>query len=1378
MEGDRKIMESGEVNTHEEVTSTKKGIRTFLSVKGPIYNSDGKVSGLFGVARDITERKKMEDVLKHSERLLNESQRLAKIGNWNFDLLNNKVTWSDELYNIFDIDKKEFDESHGLFMQLVDEKDRELVLSTNQHIRETGKPFNIQYCVVTKSGEKRFIEEHGYAERDSQGKLIRLFGTAQDITERKKAEDLYKTILDTTIDGFYLVDLEGNILDTNDAYCSMIGYSRDELLKMGIKDVEAIDTQEIIRIQIHHIMNTGPVYFETKHKSKDGRIIDIEASCSFQKDDNKRLFVFMRDITERKKYHEEIKASEARYRSLIEQATEGIFISDKNGNYIDVNPSGCLMLGYSREELLKLSAQDLVFEEDVKKNPPRVKQLLLGNIVNYERILKRKDGTAIEVEVRGKKVSDGRNIIFVHDITERKRAEEKIRQLSEAVEQSPATIVITDKDGNIEYANPMFTETTGYAVDEMIGKNPRILKSGFTLAPEYKQLWKTISSGKKWMGEFHNKKKNGEFYWESASISPILDEHGKIVHYLAIKMDITERKKAEEEIKSSEKKYRSLIEQASDAIFISDETGIYVDVNTSTCNMLGYTREEFLKFTIMDLVFKEDLEKNPIHFPEMMDGKMIHYERRLKRKDGTAVEVEITGKKIADGRNLVFARDISERKLSEEKLQSSEIRYRRLFEAAKDGILILDANTGEIKDVNPFMKEILGYSSAEFLGKQLWEIGLFKDIVANKEAFLELQEEEYIRYENLPLKTKEGRTHWVEFVSNVYHVNGNKVIQCNIRDITERKYAEEALMESELKYRGLVDNSPDTIVIYRDGKIEFVNNAAVNLLAAGSKEDLIGKSVMQFVHPDYKNVVIERMKKVSMEGIPVPLINEKFIRFDGSTVDVEVQSMPIMFQNKQAVQMIIHDITERKQAIDALRRSENRFKTLFEKASDGILIMDAKGKIVSVNESFARMHGYNVDELLSMSLRTLDTAEMARVLPKMIARVMAGETIHMDVDHYHKDGHIISLAISSSLIQVGNESYIQAFHTDITERKRALEEFQTTIKTTSDGFWIVDIDTGKFLDVNESYCKMTGYSKSELLNMSIPDIEANESRQEVKKHSEQIEKKGNDTFITRHKAKSGKLIDVEVSVTYSGNIKGRVFVFVRDITERIKAEKEIKNTAIQLRQLTSHLQRVREEERKRIGREIHDELGQQLTAIKMDAAWVDKKTPEQEKEIKNKLKNIISLLDVSNLSVRKILSELKPAILDDGDLPEAMKWQNRQFTDSTGIPVEFDSTRTKGNIPQEIANSLFRVYQESLTNIAKYAKAGKVSSSLISEDDNIVLRIQDDGKGFDTDTLVHKRTFGILGMKERVFSLNGKFKLSSAPGKGTKIKISIPVEKK
>jgi signal transduction histidine kinase len=229
-----------------------------------------------------------------------------------------------------------------------------------------------------------------------------------------------------------------------------------------------------------------------------------------------------------------------------------------------------------------------------------------------------------------------------------------------------------------------------------------------------------------------------------------------------------------------------------------------------------------------------------------------------------------------------------------------------------------------------------------------------------------------------------------------------------------------------------------------------------------------------------------------------------------------------------------------------------------------------------------------------------------------------------------------------------------------------------------------------------------------------------------------------------------------------------------DITEKVEAEELLIKSNEDIRRLASHLTQVREEERKRIGREIHDELGQQLTAMKMDVAWIDKKTPDETNPIKNKLKNIITLLDGSNQSVRRILTELSPGIIDNHGLLEGLERLNRQFAATTGIFIDFTTAEAKINLSQEIANCIFRVYQESLTNVMRYAKATKVITSLNIINNTVIITIKDDGKGFDTAAVQNKKSFGILGMKERVLSQSGKFEILSKIGKGTKIIVTVP----
>jgi PAS domain S-box-containing protein len=254
----------------------------------------------------------------------------------------------------------------------------------------------------------------------------------------------------------------------------------------------------------------------------------------------------------------------------------------------------------------------------------------------------------------------------------------------------------------------------------------------------------------------------------------------------------------EQGIRISELNYRRLFEAAKDGILILDaDTGRISDVNPFLVELLGSSHSEMVGKTVGELSPFKDIESNKVMLGRLQKDEYVRYEDLpLETKDGRHIDVEFVSNVYQAGDKKVIQcniRDMTARKRAEEALRASETRYRRLFETAQDGILILDPNTRKITDANPFMSKLLGYPNDELLGKELWQIGLLKDEDASRSAFRELQEKHFIRYENLPLQNKTGQRHEVEFVSNVYDEDGRKVIQCNIRNITERKRAEEKM---------------------------------------------------------------------------------------------------------------------------------------------------------------------------------------------------------------------------------------------------------------------------------------------------------------------------------------------------------------------------------------------------------------------------------------------------------------------------------------------------------------------------------------------------------------------------------------------------------
>jgi signal transduction histidine kinase len=231
---------------------------------------------------------------------------------------------------------------------------------------------------------------------------------------------------------------------------------------------------------------------------------------------------------------------------------------------------------------------------------------------------------------------------------------------------------------------------------------------------------------------------------------------------------------------------------------------------------------------------------------------------------------------------------------------------------------------------------------------------------------------------------------------------------------------------------------------------------------------------------------------------------------------------------------------------------------------------------------------------------------------------------------------------------------------------------------------------------------------------------------------------------------------------------------VQDITDSVKQDQEIREMNERLRDLASSLQNIREDERAFIAREIHDELGQQLTAIKLDISWLDRKITGDE-TIKQRIHNIIAMLTEVLHSVRKIATQLRPSVLDDLGLIEALKWQARDFQDRYGIQVEFEFPENGLKPDAGITTGLFRIFQEALTNIARHAEATAVNASIGLNDRRLVMSISDNGKGFDPNAVRKKKTLGLLGMKERTLMMKGSCEINSAPGNGTTLVVNIPL---
>ena len=615
---------------------------------------------------------------------------------------------------------------------------------------------------------------------------------------------------------------------------------------------------------------------------------------------------------------------------------------------------------------------------------------------------------------------------------------------------------------------------------------------------------------------------------------------------------------------------------------------------------------------------------------------------------------------------VAFASDITDNIKAQQKLQSSETRYRRLFESAKDGILILDAESGQIDDVNPFLIELLGYSKEEFLDKKIWEIGIFRDIFENIDKYEELKKTGYVRYENLPLETKDRRHINVEFVSNVYLADNKKVIQCNIRDITDSARTEEALERSRKEFQAYFDSGSVGLSVTAPDKTWIEVNQRLCKMLGYTREELLNLTWFDLSHPDELTANLKLFQQVLDGKIDNYELDKRFIRKDGSIVYVTL-SVVCQRNNDGSVHHLLSsyiDITERKQAEVAMRESEERYHNLLNAAPVGIAVY-SDGKFVFINPAGLKLlSAENYDQLLEMPINEI----------------------------IHPDGLEKSLDLFQRMMSGENGLY-----------------------------------------------------------------------------------PARDKFIRL----DGKIVDVEVIASLIiYNEKPSVQVIVTDITERKKAEREIFNSREQLRALNARLEKVQEEERIKLSRELHDNLGQNLTGLKMDVAWLAKRikgeitdTPEV---LITKTNSMLSLIDEIISNIRRISADLRPNVLDYFGLIPSIEWQTEEYKKRTELQCEFTTNATNINFKPEINSSIFRIFQEAFTNIIRHSKATKVTINILEKTDTLRLEISDNGIGINETLLSDDNSLGIIGMKERTLQFHGQLNIEKISEGGTKLTLAIP----
>lgn len=466
------------------------------------------------------------------------------------------------------------------------------------------------------------------------------------------------------------------------------------------------------------------------------------------------------------------------------------------------------------------------------------------------------------------------------------------------------------------------------------------------------------------------------------------------------------------------------------------------------------------------------------------------------------------------------------------------------------------------------------------------------------------------------------------------------------------------------------------------------------------------------------------------------------------------------------------------------------FGQLWEISVDGMRLTDEDGIILLVNDSFCKIFEMKKDQLLGKPFSIVYAKNEHEAALKSYQRDIRNDEIKTLFERentlWNERKAWFEFSNSFLTLPDGNKITLSIVK-EISKRKKSEielreseQKFKMLFNNINDAVFVTQLSKeksyGDFIEVNEIACKRLGYSKEEFLKLSPSAIISQKSIDDFNSFNDRLLKEGHVIFDIVHRAKDKKLIPVEInSHLFIYNDKPTVLSIARDITERKEAEERLKRSSKLLRELATHLQSIREEERTMIAQEIHDELGQVLTALKIQVSLLANKLNKNQEPLKQKINSLADMIDSSVESVQRISSKLRPGILDELGLIAAIEWQAEEFEKLTNIKCSLVLPKEEIILERNKTTAIFRIFQEALTNIARHSEANKVVITLFNHQSNIYLEIQDYGKGITQEQIKDFKSLGIHGMRERAIVFGGQVSIEGIAGTGTKVKVEIPL---
>jgi PAS domain S-box-containing protein len=880
--------------------------------------------------------------------------------------------------------------------------------------------------------------------------------------------------------------------------------------------------------------------------------------------------------------------------------------TDVQGTITYVNDKFCAISKYSREELISQNHRILNSGHHPKEFFQQMYHTIANGEVWHGEICNRaKDGWIYWVDTTivpfaGEDGKPRQYVAIRADITERKRAEEAVREslatskvaLKDLADQKfaldqHAIVATTDVQGTITYVNDKFCAISKYSRQELVGQNHRILNSGHHSKEFFQQMYRTIANGEVWRDEICNRAKDGSIYWVDTTVVPFLDAYGKPRQYMAIRADITERKRTEE----VRERLAAVVDSSEDAIISKDLNGTINAWNRGAEKVFGYSSSEAVGRPMLMLFPPECVSEEPDILARIRRGESVeHLETVRVRKDGKKINVSATISPIRDSSGTIvgaskIARDITERKHAEQAVQESLATREAALKELADQKFALDQHAivattdvqGTITYVNDKFCAISKYSRHELVGQNH---RILNSGHHSKEFFQQMYHtiaNGRVWRDEICNRAKDSSIYWVDTtIVPFLDASGKPRQYMAIRaDITERKQAEEVLHESQERFRLLLDGVKDYAIYMLDPDGNVISwNAGAARLKGYQQEEILGKNFSCFYTLEDRQT--GKPSRELQESLSKGRFEEQALRVrrDGSTFWANVVITP-MFDDHGTLRgfsKVARDITERKRSEEALQESLATSEAALKELADQkfaldqhaiVAVTDVQGTITYVNEKFCLISKYSKDELLGQNHRILNSGHHpTEFFRQMYHAIANGQVWRAEICNRAKDGSIywVDTTIVPTLATDGKPRQYVAIRADITERKRAEEVLREQAQILDSAQVFVRDMESRVVFWPRGAEKLYGFAPQEALGILSHDLFHTEFPEPLDVIEKQLFETGKWEGELIHRKRDGTTIVVSSAWVLHRNSQGqpiRILETNTDITQRKQAEERL-----------------------------------------------------------------------------------------------------------------------------------------------------------------------------------------------------------------------------